>query len=113
MEAKIAVLEKKLADEISSNKSLIRQKDGIIRQKNEEIDRLAYHNEMLTKRVSSSQRDLKKSSSMWSLKSYLEPVVDRTVETDLVLKELQSKMKENGLIAFSNCKKACIQLSLS
>jgi hypothetical protein len=89
MEAKIALLEK----EISSNKSLLRQKD-------EEIDRLTYHNEMLTKRVTSGQRELKKSSSIWSLKSYISsaPTIEASrPEQDLVQKELQSKIDENGL----------------
>lgn len=59
---------------------------------------------MLTKRVSSGQRDLKKSTSIWSLKSYIssEPKIDagrrQNVEQDLIQKELQLKINENGSI---------------
>jgi hypothetical protein len=45
MEAKITILEKRLAEEVATNKSLVAastRKDGFLRQRDEEIDRLTY-----------------------------------------------------------------------
>lgn len=86
---------------LKSLESLLRQKDEIVRSKNEEIDRLKYVNEMLAKRVEATQSELRKSSSFWSLKSYVSSkaiaeLPSRDQESSLALqKELELKIQEN------------------
>lgn len=72
-----------------------------MRSKDEEIDRLKYLNEMLSLRLQATQKDLKKSSSIWSLKSFIsEPTsnkyVENNLELDTIQRELQAKLLENG-----------------
>ncbi|KAL3899818.1 MAG: hypothetical protein SGCHY_001777 [Lobulomycetales sp.] len=85
---------------LNSLKISIKQKEELVRSKDEEIDRLKYLNEMLSLRLQATQKDLKKSSSIWSLKSFIsEPTsnkyVENNLELDTIQRELQAKLLEN------------------
>ena len=77
--ARITHLETQLNKELAKNQFLLQSHHKLeeaIRNKDAEIDRLTYMTGMMEARVKSTQKTLKKSSSVWSMKSYISSAAD-------------------------------------